>query len=64
MTYMLQFEGEYYNYRNKKQILYNQGYLDYTCIIRNIFIYFCIIFYVREYQISSIYYIDSVFSYK
>lgn len=27
----------YYNYRNKDQIVYNQEYLDYICIIRNFF---------------------------
>jgi len=39
MTYMLQLERESYNYRNKELILYNQEYLEYICIIRNIFIY-------------------------
>jgi len=32
-----------YNYKNKEKILYNQEYLDYLCIIRNNYIYSCII---------------------
>jgi len=32
-----------YNYRDKDQILYSQEYLDYTCIIKNTFIYSCTI---------------------
>jgi len=33
----------HYNYKNKVQIFYNREYLDYIRIIRNIFIYSCII---------------------
>jgi len=53
-TYMLQLEKKYYNYRNKKLVLYNQEYQDYICIITNAFIY-SHVFVNRAYQISYIY---------
>jgi len=40
--------GECYNYRNKEQILYNQEYLDYICIIMNVLIYSLIIYLFLE----------------
>lgn len=44
MTYMLQLEGEGYNYKNKTRIIYNQEYLGYK-ILLGILLYSCVIYF-------------------